>query len=263
MIGSTLARTTTYFTVSADDQYAVYPSFQYWTFPHGRLPRGWNFSQPTRLASGPPPAHSNITSAVLARDQVCIISGHKDIMERAHLCPVQETVWFQTNNMSQYNQSLLLVASNTTDDMSNLIALKEDVRTAFDKKRMFAIVAKQGGWMVQFLQPSNSLDPEYHIIKPKLHPEVAPEHILTRFAWAVFPLLRPFLKQGPERKIRVFEKNTDGFGEETETYMDADTIKKLFFPSRKSSKKGNETDDGAPDDGEPAGGRSVHETTTA
>ena len=116
--------------------------------------------------------------------------------------------------------------------------------------------------MVQFLQPSNSLDPEYYIIKPKLHPEVAPEHILTRFAWAIFPLLRPFLKQGPKRKIRVFKKNTDGFSKETEIYIDADTIKKLFFLSLKSSKKGNETDDGAPDNGEPAEGRSVHKTIT-
>ena len=76
-------------------------------------------------------------------------------------------------------------------------------------------------------------------------------------------MLRPFLKQGPERKIRVFKKNTDGFNKETEIYIDANTIKKLFFLSRKSSKKGNEIDNGASDNREPAGGRSVYKITTA
>lgn len=170
-----------YFTVPDDDQYPIYPSFQYWTFPHDCLPPGWSSPQRTPQPSGPGPAHSNTTSAVLARDQECLVSGQKDIIERAHLCPQKEIAWFRTNNMGQYNQSHLLSPDCTTDDMSNLIALREDIHTAFDRQRMFAVIPKQDNWMIHFLQPSHHLGPRYHSVKIRLNDGVAPEHVLARF----------------------------------------------------------------------------------
>ncbi|KAL8823575.1 MAG: hypothetical protein Q9170_008346 [Blastenia crenularia] len=245
-----------YFTVPNDDQYPIYPSFSYWSFPHSRLPPGWAFSLRTRHTSSPAPAHSNITSAVLARDQQCLVSGYKDIMERAHLCPQQEMVWFRSNNMRQYNQSYHLSPDCTTDDMSNLIALREDIHTAFDRRRMFAIVAKHGGWMIHFLQPSHSLGPLYHNIKVKLDDEVAPEHVFTRFAWAIFPLVRPFLQQGPKRSIRAWVMDDNGYSVEKNAIMDGDAIRTRFFPRSKSSNKRNRTDDEDMAEGEERGMKS-------
>ncbi|KAL9030104.1 MAG: hypothetical protein Q9196_001744 [Gyalolechia fulgens] len=240
-----------YFIVPDDDQYAIYPSFQHWKFPHGRLPRGWSFSQRTLPTPSPAPAQSNISNAVLARDQGCLVSGHKDILEQAHLCPQKESTWFRNNNMSVYNLSYLLSPDCTVDDMSNLIALREDIHTAFDRQRMFAVVVKQGKWMIHFLQPSHHLGPLYHNVKARLNDEVAPEHVLARFAWAIFPLVRLFLHQGPRRSIRALVTDQNGYPVEENAIMDVAAISDRFFPPRtrsQSPKKRARTDDEVPDE---------------
>ncbi|KAL8965049.1 MAG: hypothetical protein Q9197_006695 [Variospora fuerteventurae] len=225
-----------YFTVPGDEQYAIYPSFQYWQFPHNRLPPGWeNWPRPTRHSQAPAPARTNTTTAVLARDQKCLVSGHKDIMERAHLCPQTEISWFRLNNMGQYNQNDLLSSIWQTDDMSNLIALRADIHTAFDRQRMFVVIPKQGIWMIHFLQPSHILGPLYHNVRARLNDEVAREHVLTRFAWAIFPLVQAFVQQGPRRSIRALVTDTDGYGVELNESMDLATITDRFFPPRKRS----------------------------
>lgn len=85
-----------YFIVPGDDQYAIFPSFQHWQFPHGRLPLGWNFPRPTFQPQAPAPARTSSTAAVLARDQQCLVSGYRDILERAHLCPRQKSTGFDS-----------------------------------------------------------------------------------------------------------------------------------------------------------------------
>ncbi|KAI4276040.1 MAG: hypothetical protein L6R38_005761 [Xanthoria sp. 2 TBL-2021] len=240
-----------YFVVPGDEHYAIYPSFQYWSFPHGHLPPGWNNLHPRRKASGPAPARSNTTSVVLARDQECLVSGHQDIMERAHLCPQKETTWFRTNDMDQYNQSYRLSPECTTDDMSNLIALREDIHTAFDRHCMFVFVAKQDKWLIHFLEPSNNLGPQYHNVNARLNDGVASEHVLARFAWAIFPMVRPFLGRGPKRWVRALVTDEDGSRVEEKAFMDLATITQRFFPPRtrsQSPKKRVRTDDDIADD---------------
>ncbi|KAI4184060.1 MAG: hypothetical protein LQ346_006178 [Caloplaca aetnensis] len=238
-----------YFTVPDDPQYAIYPSFQHWKFPHHRLPPGWNLPGPTRHAPAPAPARTNTTTAVLARDQECLVSRHKDIMERAHLCPQQEIGWFRLNNMSQYNHSDLLSATWQTDDMSNLIALREDIHTAFDRQRMFVVVPKQGIWITHFLQPSHMLGPLYHNARARLNDEVAREHVLARFAWAIFPLVQAFVLQGPKRSIRALVTDENGYGVEENEFIDLATITSRFFPPRERSqspKKRGRAEEGDP-----------------
>ncbi|KAL8993968.1 MAG: hypothetical protein Q9188_007192 [Gyalolechia gomerana] len=240
-----------YFTVPGDEQYAIYPSFQHWQFPHNRLPPGWNLPRPTRHSQAlPAPARTNTTSAVLVRDQRCLVSGYKDIMERAHLCPQKEINWFRLNNMAQYNQNDLLSSTWQTDDMSNLIALREDIHTAFDRQRMFVVIPKQGIWMTHFLQPSHILGPLYHNVRAPLNDEVAREHVLARFAWAIFPLVQAFVQQGPRRSIRALVTDDDGYGVEVNESMDLPTITHRFFPPRERSqspKKRGRADEDDPD----------------
>lgn len=239
-----------YFTVPDDPQYAIYPSFQYWRFPHRNLPRGWTLPsriRPTRTAA---PAQSTLTSAVLDRDGRCLLSGAKDIRERAHLCPQSETVWFRTNAMTQYNKSYTKSPACTTDDMSNMVSLRKDIHTAFDRERLFVVAAKEGSWMVHFLDGSEDLCPLYHNMKANLSHDIAPEHLLTRFAWAIFPRVQQFLQQGPSRWIRQTVKDGKGkLGEETGE-LDAARITTCFFPPRSQSpkKRGRQDDDDSPDD---------------
>ncbi|KAL9011002.1 MAG: hypothetical protein Q9173_004115 [Seirophora scorigena] len=240
-----------YFVVPDDDHYAIYPSFKYWSFPHGHLPPGWNNLQPRCRASGPAPARSNTTSVVLARDQECLVSGHLDIMERAHLCPQKETLWFLTNEMDQYNQSYGITLDCTTKDLSNLIALRQDIHTAFDRHRMFVFVPKQDKWLIHFLEPSNTLGPLYHNVKASLNHGIAHEHVLARFAWAIFPMVRSFLERGPKRWVRASVTDEDGSKLEENAFIDGTTITQRFFPPRtrsESPKKRVRTDDGIEDD---------------
>ncbi|KAL8961879.1 MAG: hypothetical protein Q9193_001634 [Seirophora villosa] len=240
-----------YFVVPGDDHYAIYPYFQYWSFPHGHLPPGWNNKRPRYKASGPAPARSNTTSVVLARDQGCLVSGHMDTMERAHLCPQKETLWFRTNEMDQYNQSYGITLDCTTDDLSNLIALRQDIHTAFDRHCMFVFVPKQDKWLIHFLEPSNTLGPLYHNVKANLNDGVAREHVLARFAWAIFPMVRSFLERGPKRWVRASVTDENGSKLEQNDFIDGTTITQRFFPPRarsQSPKKRVRTDDGIADD---------------
>lgn len=151
--------------------------------------------------------------------------------------------------MKQYNHNDLNSSNWQIDDMSNLIALREDIHTAFDRQRMFAIVPKQGKWNIHFSQPSHNLGPLYHGVGAQLNDEVAREHVLARFAWAIFPLVQAFVQQGPKRWIRALVADDMGFGIEKKESMDLAAITDQFFPPRERSqspKKRGRTADGDP-----------------
>lgn len=141
-------------------RYPVYPAFSHWAFPHRNVPQAW-YSSDARLdddADEIPSSDSNsaksvsaISSAVIARDRCCSLSGYRDLLERAHLCPRSEIDWFQTNGMDQYNNQLELPGDVITDDMANAIALKMDLYKALDQSH-FVIVRKRGQWVAHFLR---------------------------------------------------------------------------------------------------------------
>ncbi|KAL8802826.1 MAG: hypothetical protein Q9200_006452 [Gallowayella weberi] len=222
-----------YYFVPDDLHYAVFPSFRHWVFPHDHLPTGWNLIPRSIPVEGLAVAQSATSGAVLKRDGQCVVSRQKDIVERAHLCPQKETVWFRTNGMGQYNVGNPLSYDSTTDDMANLVALRADLHIAFDKKQMFCFVAKEGRWKVHFLCPSNSLGSQFQNTSVALHEQVAPEHVLTRFAWALFPLVRFFLEDGPNRWVFTLVTNEAGEMEVKKNLMDRATITETFFPKKK------------------------------
>ncbi len=93
------------------------------------------------------------------------------------------------------------------------------------------------------------LGPLYHNARARLNDEVAHEHVLARFAWAIFPLVQTFVQQGPKRSIRALVTDDDGYGVEENASMDLATITARFFPSRERSqspKKRGRVDEGDP-----------------
>merc|ERR1711881_641030 len=199
-------------------KYPVYPNFQNWSFPHQTIPQDWKTGSDdttdeislSDFASAR--SVSAISSAVIARDKSCIVSGSRDFLHRAHLCPRAETEWFQTNGMSRYNNQLELSGDVATDDMANAIALRPDIHTAFDQG-YFMIARKKEHWVLHFLRTTHDLGRDYHRLPVDINPNLAPEFLMVRFAWAVFPLVRSFLERGGERLIKVRQHMDAGFQE--------------------------------------------------
>lgn len=201
--------------------YAIFPSFEHWTFPHRNLPPTW-----TSCASGghreggdaglAPPAASNLTAAVLRRDGSCRVTNAQDYIERAHLCPRSQAAWFEANSMGKYNLNLDLQDDHLVDDICNAVALRSDIHRAFDD-RMFVFVPKESRWVVHFFGLTNSLGRLYHNIVLELDPHISPNLLLARFAWTVFPLLSGFLKVGSDRKLRLRVKKEGRLQEEIQT----------------------------------------------
>ncbi|MCJ1396625.1 hypothetical protein MMC18_009516 [Xylographa bjoerkii] len=193
-------------------KYPIFPSFQHWTFPHGHIPLRWVGSRDSDVELAPEefncPAVSAVSAAVIARDKGCTISKHRDYIERAHLCPRNELDWFQKNGMGQYNRRINTSGPVITDDTANAMAMRADIHRAFDDCK-FAIVRKKGCWVTHFLETTYELGALYHNRPVEVMGGVAPEFILARYAWAILPLVKPFMEQGPSRLVKVREQCND------------------------------------------------------
>lgn len=199
-------------------KYPVYPSFQHWAFPHRQIPIQWCSPNESDTVTGPTmntPSVSSVSAAIINRDKSCIISKYRDYIERAHLCPRNELDWFRKNGMRRYNARLDISGDVLTDDMANALAMRADIHRAFDECK-FVLVRKCGRWTVHFLEKTYDLGRMYHN-RPAEVVGVSPEFILTRFAWAIFPLVKAFMEQGPERAVKVREHCEDGFHEVAKT----------------------------------------------
>ncbi|KAH8798636.1 hypothetical protein F5884DRAFT_813300 [Xylogone sp. PMI_703] len=211
-------------------QYPLCPSFQHWSFPHEALPPQW----PTDL-SGPEndqdtvstPSASTISAAVLSRDSRCIISRCRDSLERAHLCPRDETDWFGGNSMHRYSISGTLSGGKITDDIANAVAMREDIHTAFDRGK-FVITRKAGNWVAHFVDVTNELGNLYHNRPLTLKSSVSSMFLLARFAWTIFPMVRTFVEAGYRRHLRTVEVMSDGFG--------LGPVDRIFNPTEISNK---------------------------
>lgn len=190
-------------------KYPIFPSFQHWTFPHDHIPLQWVGSRDSDVELAPEifnaPSVSSVSAAVITRDKGCTISKHRDYIERAHLCPRDEIDWFQKNGMRQYNSRFNTSGLLITDDTANAMAMRADIHRAFDDCK-FAIVRKKGCWVTHFLETTHELGAVYHNRPVEVMGGVAPEFILARYAWAIFPLVKAFMEQGPSRLVKVREQ---------------------------------------------------------
>ena len=197
------------------EPYAIFASFADWIFPHPSLPLDF-----TSIAQIPfdraPGAASSFSVAVTQRDGSCRLSSYRDYIESAHLVPKEEADWFEINSMSRYSRNIMLSGDYFLDDAGNGIAFRKDIHASFDHKN-FAIVPKDGKWVVHFFRLTNDHGPEHHNQPIELLGEVSPAFVLARLAWTVFPLLEKFLRRRSSRVLR-YRAWVDGI-ESTETKM--------------------------------------------
>ncbi|KAL9593325.1 MAG: hypothetical protein Q9219_007604 [cf. Caloplaca sp. 3 TL-2023] len=223
-----LVQGTYYYTIPDDHRYAIFPSFQEWPFPHDHLPSAWTGLKPPSRTSSITvfPARSFTAQAIIDRDPNCLLSRMGDVRERAHICPKRESSWFLLNDMNRYNLNPDLTPDGAVDDISNATAMRADIHTAYDDS-FFVIVPKEGSWTVHFTKATRHLGSLYHNTRVGLHPDISVEHMYSRFAWTIFPLVKYFLMQGFRRRIRTRDIN----GAIVDHDFDKDTITNEFFNS--------------------------------
>ncbi|KAL8724576.1 MAG: hypothetical protein Q9166_007871 [cf. Caloplaca sp. 2 TL-2023] len=187
--------------------YPVVPSFAEWSFPHGNLPLSWTFS-PENPNLPVHRAASNTDIAIIARDGSCRMTQQQEGCEVAHLCPKVEKQWFIGNSMTEYTRDNRITGLGAISDTSNLLLLRKDLHFLLDKAK-FAFVPKAATgdepakMVVHILVPSQELTWLFHNVELQPIDGVAPEFLLTRFAWAIFPLFANFMVTNTPRRVRL------------------------------------------------------------
>ena len=203
------------------DPYAIAPSFVDWVFPHPALPPVF-MSTPLTPFHRAPGAASSFTVAVAQRDGSCRLSFYHDCIESAHLVPREEADWFEVNSMSKYNRNKMLSGEFFLDDAGNGVAFRRDIHFSFDQKN-FAIVPKDGKWVVHFFRLTDEYGPKYHNQPIELLRGVSPAFILARLAWTIFPLLEQFLRHRLPRVFR-YRVRVDGNNSTETKRLSADEL---------------------------------------
>ena len=218
-------------------QYPIVPTFRHWTFPHHQFPEQWHGPRTevgvTNDVIRPPPLTSNVTNYVHNRDKGCVISKYRDDLERAHVCPRREIEWFLDNYMEQYNLDIDL--DPIIDDAANSWSMRSDLHTAFDVSKKFVITPKKSRWTVHFLKSTMDIGNLYHNVPLDLDPSISPKFILSRFAWAIFPRLAPFLKRNSFKSVKVRVTGDEGMEEKVETMSGTDLTKLLDSSKSRTS----------------------------
>jgi hypothetical protein len=142
------------------------------------------------------------------------MSNHRDSTQSAHLCPRQELDWFTSNGMREYNLDRYLPTDLLTDDANNALTLRADLHFAFDRC-VFVFVPKpvssapvdrsSSRFVTHVLNQTSEIGPLYHNAALLPLRGVKPEFLLTRFAWAIFPLVAPFVNFGVERSLLLLK----------------------------------------------------------
>ncbi|KAH0041274.1 hypothetical protein KCU78_g969, partial [Aureobasidium melanogenum] len=142
------------------------------------------------------PRQDSLTEALLARDIPCRLTATIEGTEHADLVPRTEVDWFRRNTMFRYGVAPCPEVE-PIDVPRNALLLRSDIHTVFDQRR-FAITLKSlpvvydsaatHGLAVHLFSPglSEQFAKLYHGVALQPLYGVAPEYLLTRFAWTVF-----------------------------------------------------------------------------
>ena len=218
---------------SSPFQYPIVPTFRHWSFPHEYIPEQWRGPGSTSNAMQPPPLASGVTNYVHNRDGGCVISKSRDNLERAHLCPRSESEWFSSNRMEQYNLSMQVEPA--VDDSANGISMRSDLHNAFDVYKKFVIAPKGSQWAVHFLEPTMDIGNLYHNCPLDLSVSISPQFLLSRFAWAIFPKVRAFLRTNSTKAIKVPVMTEHGLAEEVKI-LAKDELTKILDSTKSKSR---------------------------
>lgn len=169
--------------------YPITPGFRHWSFPHNNLPPPWR-----NLNIAPVPAHKSMRAggreAIIARDECCRMTLALSSVEKAHIVPKAEELWFTENNMDPY--LALLDESKKIHDVNNLILLRADVHLAWDAKAILFLPKLRDGRYIlvshllhSINETRNELHGLYHNRPLQQLYGVSPECLFARFAWTI------------------------------------------------------------------------------
>jgi hypothetical protein len=219
--------------------YPVCVSFDHWRYPHDAdsFP-AW--MQPWVTTADPEPQEqlmgtpsvSNVSAAVVARDRTCILTGEGDSLDRAHICPRSAQEWFHKNRMQRYNDRQDLSGDLITDDLANALAMSCSRHRAFDAG-LFVFAPKRGTWVAHFMEVTAHYGSQHHNKPVKLPQNVAPQFLLARFAWTLFPRIKNFLEAGAPRLVRIQSKDPiSGRFQEEDRLLGREAINKILQAGR-------------------------------
>lgn len=195
--------------------YAVVPSFNDWTFPHGAVPESW-------------PLPSDLPHDPSAR---CIVSRHSLGLKNAHIVPKEDNDWFQQQGMGRYAPDGLGINSHR-----NIVNLRADLHKIYDAN-IFAFVPKR-----EIYGPDSGTNPlsyVFHVLRADdvgevwamFHnvPTQGMEHTMrefhfARFARAILLGVKDFILQGHPRVVLRTEEG----GEPTVRELSGAVLKDLY-----------------------------------
>lgn len=148
------------------------------------------------------PAVSNVSATLVVRDRTCILTGESDSLDRAHICPRSAQEWFHKNRMQRYNYRQDLSGDLIIDDFANALAMGCSRHRAFDAG-LFVFVPKCGTWVAHLMEVTAHYGSQQHDRPVKLPQNVAPQFLLARFAWVLFPHIKNFLEAGAPRLVKI------------------------------------------------------------
>ncbi|KAK3173826.1 hypothetical protein OEA41_007158 [Lepraria neglecta] len=109
--------------------------------------------------------------------------------------------------MKRYTRDFMKSGAEAINDFHNMLLLRTDLHRNFDKAT-FVFIPKAGDIVIHVLQPMKELLYLYH--NTRLTETNAPrQHLLTRFAWAIFPSVEGFLRyEGREKQLLLANSST-------------------------------------------------------
>ncbi|KAL8752070.1 MAG: hypothetical protein Q9184_005858 [Pyrenodesmia sp. 2 TL-2023] len=232
--------------------YPVVPNFGEWVFPSGKLPGTWN-----TMAKRRSPGVASTSDTTRSRDQCCRMTEAVEETDISHIVPLAEEPWFTRNDMIRYGNKHASSRPGINDD-ANTMLLRADLHRAFDKRRFTFLPKKQGALVTHVLE-SESLRHIYHNVQLNTT-YIAPEYFFARFAWTIFPLLKPFLRRGQRRLLLIQGQHQWASPAECSDFADPPSKSRSASPTKKNRSPSKRTwveMEGEPDyasqdpDGEP------------
>ena len=177
--------------------YPIVANFRYWEFPSADT---WN-RHLQRLWS------SSVLGLSRSNNSACVLTGHTNATEEAHIVPAGEGQWFLNNDMGDYvSRKPSGDANSLIDDRANIITLRADMHRLWDNKSL-TFVPKQCGDSLCMYVHSFDFDEQlvelYHNRPLAGLSEASPECFFARFALSLFPLARFLSVDTCKRLLRI------------------------------------------------------------
>ena len=142
--------------------------------------------------------------------------------------------------MDNYSLSCLKRGQEVVNGDENVILLREDVHTQWDRM-CFSLVPKlidgdTWAWTVHVHKPSQELHALYHNLQLQPLTGVRHEYLFARFAWDFFPLLQGFLQRMKQRRLKLRSGVQDVLGLDCKDFCEGQGHGRSS-PSRSTSRK--------------------------